>query len=90
MSFPLDKPASSNNKATTIYPNLKDFDSTKQGCHHLQATSTNRGMRVRSTLDTTSTLYFTNSSLGQEHSSLSGVLGYGHPLKLINTQSNNS
>ena len=24
-------------------PNVEDYDGTKQGCHYLQATSTNRG-----------------------------------------------
>ena len=64
--------------ATVAQPNMKDYDGTKQGCHHLQATSTNRGRHnnrmVKSSLGTTPTLLFTSSSLGQEHPSLSGVL----------------
>ena len=30
-------------KASIMQPNMDDYDGTKQGCHHLQATSTNRG-----------------------------------------------
>ena len=51
--------------ATVAQPNMKDYDGTKQGCHHLQATSTNRGshnnQQVEFSIDTTSTLSSTNS-----------------------------
>ena len=61
----------------------------KQGCHHLQSTSTNRGMLQQSysSLGTTPTLLFTSSSSSQEHPSLSGVLNYSYPLLLVNAQS---
>ena len=42
---------------------------------------------VKSSLGTTPTLSFTNSSPGQEHPSLSGVLDYSYPLLLANNQS---
>ena len=65
-------------KASIMQLNVEDYDGTKQDCHHLQATSTNRGRHnnrmVKSSLGTTPTLLFTSSSLGQEHPSLSGVL----------------
>ena len=58
---------SSSNKATAIYPNMEDYDGTKQGCHHLQATSINRGLiqqpKIVSSLDTTSTLSSTISRI---------------------------
>jgi len=58
--------------------NVEDYDDIKQDCHHLRATYTNRGghnnRMVKSSLGTMPTLSFTNSSSGQEHLSLSGVL----------------
>ena len=49
-----------------------------QGCHHLLATSRSVGVQnnwvVKSSLDTTSTLFRTNPNPGQDYLSLSGVL----------------
>jgi hypothetical protein len=57
-----------------MQPNVENYDGTKQGCHHLQSISTNRGRHnnrmVKSSLGTMSTLSFTNSSLAQGHPSL--------------------
>ena len=65
-------------KASIMQLNVEDYDGIKQNCHHLQATSTNRGRHnnrmVKSSIGTTPTLSFTSSNLGQEHWSPSGVL----------------
>ena len=76
--------------ATIVQPEVEDYNDIKQGCHHLQATSTNREMLQQpySSLGTTPTLLFTSSSSNQEHSHLSGVLDYSYPLLLVNTKSN--
>ena len=75
--------------ATIVQPEVEDYNDIKQGCHHLQATSTNREMLQQpySSLGTTLTLLFTSSSSSQEHPSLSGVLNYSYPLLLVNAQS---
>jgi hypothetical protein len=89
-SFPWIRPASFGIMASMIYLDMEGYNSTKQGCHHLHATSTNHGAipqpKVEFSLYTTSTLSSTNSRVAQSIH----LYQYSHTLEASTKQVTNN